>query len=175
MALSSYTWCGSPRQQFKPNQVQCPLILHILLLLFLNNISFPPMLLCSNQGGTTQQHFASWEKPEHQWTRWQHDRVWRLQNVSIASQIMGYFWVLRWIFHIIKLWDGAFCRVASRGEAPKLRWGMWWKPIQWHFSIECKMWLLNTCIKYYQHNMQKIFFNRYAGSNKVHSLTYAEL
>lgn len=83
--MASCFWCGSPRQQFKANQVRCPLILHIILLLFLNNISFPPILLFSNQGDSTQQHFASWEKTEHQCTGWQHDRVSGLQNVSIAS------------------------------------------------------------------------------------------
>lgn len=46
---TSASWCGSPRQQFKANQVQCPLILHIILLLFLNNVSFPPILLFSDQ------------------------------------------------------------------------------------------------------------------------------
>lgn len=83
--VASCSWCGSPRWQSKANQVRCPPILHIILLLFLNNVSFPQILLFSNQGDATQQHFASWEKQEHQWTGWQHDRVLGLQNVSIAS------------------------------------------------------------------------------------------
>lgn len=44
----------------KPNQVHCPLIFHIVLLLVLNNISFPSVLLLGNQRGV---HMAVQQGP----------------------------------------------------------------------------------------------------------------